>query len=197
VFFFSLKSGAEIDRFENPQEAIKYAITKSRPNLLKEYLSDINLTDYERKSFLTLAVTMLDLRKDKLLSAKAQAANALTQLGKYKYKKYSKGEPYRAGSVLLGCLGLYVFILSELVLAALDLESNYSYNKTEYDVIINKAFWTNTIVTPLLLISGVKKLWDMAKEADEDFIKNHYRSPKTKYLDSVQVYSILQLMNNA
>ncbi len=203
--FFSLKSEAKIDKFANSHEAIKYAIKKSRLDLLKKYLSDINLTDYEKEDFLALATSMLNYRES-ILKTKHLLSNLKVDIQNNhvlhnlqspnlsRKKKYSQGASYRDNAAMLATLGSSVFILSDWLLFLCGWQGLGS-STVDADS-AKKAFWLNTVITPILLIYGTKRLNELGEKADENFINNHYRSHKQKYLDATQICSILKSINN-
>ncbi len=48
------------------KEKIEHAIKKSKPNLLNQYLSKLNLTQTEKDNFIELANSILEMRKTKM-----------------------------------------------------------------------------------------------------------------------------------
>ena len=152
----------------NAKDSIRYAIKKSKPDLLKKALVGIELTEKEKHWLSIFANEVIQIRRNKMNR----------NLIKPRPRKVAHEGYFFTTLGILGLSGCLICgCLSEEVIKKCPAEGLFS-------AII--------IATGATLI--IKRLMDIADKANKEYFKLHpYRSYKQKYLDSINVLELIQL----
>lgn len=165
-FIFSgLKATTNIDKVTDPKESMKYAIKKSRPDLLKKALTNFELSESDKIWLLIYANEVAQIRKNKMN----------LNLIKPKHKR----SPYNDY--------LMLSIITFLCGSGLTLKSLEQYPEITIIFPIITAATTFFAIKKLMSI-GIKK-------NEEYFTLHPYRTYKQKYLDSINILEIIQITN--
>ncbi len=163
-FIFSgVKATTNIDKVTDPKESIKYAIKKSRPDLLKKALINFEATENDKNWLLIYANEVAQIRKNKMN----------INLIKPKEVNYP-GETYLLYS--LGITGISLLAIASFL-------KSFDKDPQSASILI-----FGTTVANILI---VKKLYQIAKEKNTEFLKT-YRTPKQKYLAAVDIVIMIQ-----
>jgi len=187
---FELLSNYETN-FSKSHDAIKHAIVKSNPSLLKELLVNLKLTENDKNIFLTLAGEILKFRRARQLDYKFKTLSKFTLpngliIG-HRHKKSDNSNIYKFSAIITGLLGTCGFLVSEAWLL------NTAIHTVNNDVknTALKAALANLLITPLSVILISRKLFKMADTSREQH-EQIYKMPKKKYLCAIEILAILQ-----
>ncbi len=173
IFFFNLGASYDSNSEESQIKAIKFAIGKSRPDLLKKALINADLTESERENCIIFA------------ERKAQKAGSDLE---FKRKSSSPlASVYRLASLHTIFLGTGIFTLSEFLFLAEAISNRKQDCRNPWI----KAFLINAAVTPLSIILSAKKLLRIADKKDKEYQMTH-RNSKQKYWDALEICTILK-----
>ena len=163
--FSGLKATNNIDKATDPKESMKYAIKKSRPDLLKKALINFEATENDKNWLLIYANEVAQIRKNKM------TLNLIKP--KHKSTPYSD---YLMLSIITFICGYYT--------TAKSLEQ---YPK------IPVIF---PIITAATTFFAIKKLMAIGNKKNQEYFALHpYRTPKQKYLDSINILELIQKIN--
>lgn len=168
IFIFSgLKATNNIDRATDPKESMKYAIKKSRPDLLKKALTNFELSENDKIWLLIYANEVAQIRKNKMNLNLIKPKSKITPFANYFF--VSIGVFFIGGSITLSLLEEYLKKHSEISIIP-------------------------TIITATTTVLAINKLISIGKEKNKEyFILHPYRNAQQKYLDSISILELIQI----
>lgn len=150
----------------NAKDSIRYAIKKSKPDLLKKALVGIELTEKEKYWLSTFANEVIQIRRNKM------------NLNLIKPKH--KSSPYN-DYLLLSIITFFAGSGITCVSLGIGIE-----NFKDGAIVL-------PIITGAATFFAIKKLMAIGKKKNEEYFALHpYRSYKQKYLDSINVLELIQ-----
>lgn len=152
-------------------DSIRSAIKKSRPQLLKDALNYIKLTEQDKNALLSMALSISRARENKM--------NIQLIRPKEKPNPDGGGLYFVIGSIMFSTAITDIFILTGFFSKVLNLW--HSDSDIPYAIVLTAiSYW------------ACRKLGPIARQKDKEFLEK-YRSPKQKYKDSLEVIAILKL----